>query len=328
MTGVHGQDGVLLSRFLLDRGYRVIGTVSPGSRGSATYGVYLAGVEVREADIRDVGAMSMLLDIERPDEVYNLASFSSVGASWGAAELVAETNGTAVLRLLEILVRHRDAHGSAPRFYQASSSEIYGLAHQQPQDEGTPHYPRSPYGTSKSFAHHLTVNYRESYGLHASNGVLFNHESPLRPSRFVTRKITRAVAEISLGLRDTVVLGDLDVARDWGSAADYVEAMWLMVQQEEPADYVIATGTATSLREFVSLAFAAVGIDDVARYVTQDPALTRPADVPVTRGDAAKARHDLGWRSTATLPELVARMVEVDLERLRSGVEESTTYLS
>jgi GDPmannose 4,6-dehydratase len=324
VTGVTGQDGIYLSHLLLARGYRVVGTTTRSSVGLLPY---LDGIELVTADVRDSEAMSALLRRVRPDELYNLAALSSVGASWQAAEQVAEVNGMAVLRLLETLVRLRDELGWTPRFYQASSSEIFGLAEHQPQNEWTPHRPRSPYGTAKSFAHHLTINYRESYGLFACSGVLFNHESPLRPTRFVTRKISRAVAEISLGLRTTVTLGNLDARRDWGSAADYVEAMWSMLQQETARDYVIATGSTASIRDFADLAFAVVGIDDPARYVEQDPAFMRPADVPQTWGDPARAVADLGWQARTALPALVQHMVATDVLRLRSGVEESPEYL-
>lgn len=323
ITGVAGQDGIYLSRLLLSRGYRVIGL----SLQEVQPDPYLDGVELVTMDIRDGEGMSQLLRRERPDELYNLAAMSSVGESWKAAELVAEVNGMSVLRILEVLVRIRDDTGYAPKFYQASSSEIFGKAQQQPQDERTPHHPRSPYGVSKSFAHYLTVNYRESYGLFACNGVLFNHESPLRETRFVTRKITRAAAEISLGLRDTVTLGNLDARRDWGYAADYVQAMWSMLQQDEPNDYVIATGSVASIHDFVRLAFECVGIGDPEPYIVRDPALMRPTDVPQTLGNPARAVAELGWYAQTSLATLVGKMVAADIARVRSGIENSRDYL-
>jgi GDPmannose 4,6-dehydratase len=296
ITGIAGQDGIYLARFLHAKGYRVVGSSAPGSVSLARLGTYLSGVEVVNADLRDGLAMQELIMRTKPDEIYNLAANSSVGASWQHPAEVAEVNGMAVLRILEILLRFRDEFAVAPRFYQASSSEIFGLAAQQPQDEGTPHYPRSPYGVSKSFAHHLIVNYRESYGLFACNGILFNHESPLRATRFVTRKITRAVAEIHVGIREEFSLGNLDVRRDWGFARDYVEAMWLMLQQPEPEDYVIATGVVSSIRDFVEAAFACVNIANPWDHVRHDnPALRRPADVPQTWGNPALAYERLGW---------------------------------
>jgi GDPmannose 4,6-dehydratase len=328
ITGIAGQDGVYLARFLRDRGYRVVGSTAPVSRSLARLGTYLEGVEIVSMDLRDSAAMQELIMATKPDEIYNLAAMSSVGASWQHAAEVAEVNGMAVLRLLESLLRYRDRFGTAPRFYQASSSEIFGLAAQQPQDEGTPHYPRSPYGVSKSFAHHLTVNYRESYGLFACNGILFNHESPLRATQFVTRKIARSVAEIHLGLRDEFSLGNLDVRRDWGFARDYVEAMWLMLQQPQAEDYVIATGVVSSLRDFVEVAFAFVSIADPWGHIRQDLAMMRPADVPQTWGDPTRARERLGWSSATSFTALVEHMVGTDLKRLRTGVEEAPSLLS
>ncbi|HWB67986.1 MAG TPA: GDP-mannose 4,6-dehydratase [Mycobacteriales bacterium] len=326
ITGIAGQDGIYLTRLLQQKGYRVVGSVhSPDQARRAA--LYIGDAELVQLDITDGASVDAVIGEVRPDEIYNLAAYSSVGASWQQAERVAETNGMAVLRLLESLVRYRDRHGSAPRFYQASSSEIFGLAKQQPQDEGTPHHPRSPYAAAKSFAHHLTVNYRESYGLFACNGILFNHESPLRPTTFVTRKITRAVAEIHLGRRSELTLGNLDVRRDWGAAQDYVRAMWLMLQQPAASDYIIASGKSVSLRDFVDVAFACVGIDDAWSYVRQDPAMMRPADVPQTWGDPSKAERELGWSHTMTFTNVIEQMVWVDVERLQSGVEESPAFL-
>ena len=328
ITGIAGQDGIYLSRFLRAKGYRVVGSAAPGSPSLARLGAYLDDVEIARVDLRDGVAMQELIMATQPDEIYNLAAISSVGASWQHAEEVAEVNGMSVLRVLESLLRYREKFATAPRFYQASSSEIFGLAAQQPQDEGTPHYPRSPYGASKSFAHHLTVNYRESYGLFACNGILFNHESPLRPTRFVTRKITRAVAEIHVGLREGFSLGNTDVRRDWGFAGDYVEAMWLMLQQPEADDYVIATGVSYSIRDFVEAAFACVNVSDPWGRIRQDPAMMRPADVPQTWGSAVHARERLGWSPPTSFAALVEHMVVTDLVRLRTGREESPDLLS
>ncbi|WP_148611857.1 GDP-mannose 4,6-dehydratase [Nocardioides rubriscoriae] len=327
VTGAGGQSGIYLARHLVSLGYRVVGTIRPGASASQAVAAYLAGVEVVEHEQRDGAGFDRLLADLRPDEIYNLAGFTSVGASWGHAEVVAETNGIAVLRILESLVRHRDRHGSAPRFFQPSSSEMFGTADHMPQTESTPHHPRSPYAVSKSFAHHLTVNYRESYGLFTSTGTLYNHESPLRPQKFVTRKISRAVAEIALGRRESVTLGNLDVRRDWGFAGDYVRSMHLMLQQDDPTDYLVATGRSYALSELLRVAFAAVGIDDPAPHVLQDPAFMRPADVADLYGDPTKAREQLGWTPTVGFEQIVEHMVRSDIRRLETGVEESVDYL-
>jgi GDPmannose 4,6-dehydratase len=327
ITGVAGQDGIYLSRLLQAQGYRVTGSVSPGSLNRVHLAVYLSGVEIVEVDVRDGVGMCALLDACRPDEVYNLAALSSVGSSLSDVARVKEVNEDAVLQLVELLLRQRDEHGVMPRLFQASSSQIFGSAEQQPQDEDTPHRPQSPYAAAKTVAHDRVVAARQSDGLFACNGILFNHESPLRPTTFVTRKITRAAAEISAGLRDEVQLGNLDVHRDWGAAADHVRAMWLMLQQETPADYVIATGVASSLRDVVELAFTGAGIEDPWRHVQADPAMMRPADLPQTWGNPARAEAELGWAATTSLAELIAGMVAVDVERIRSGVEESPAYL-
>ena len=301
--------------------------VTPGT-STGRLQVYLPGVETVPLDIRDVEGFAALLEVHQPGEIYNLAARSSVGASWQEAEVVAEVNAMSVLRLLELLLRFRDSHHWCPRFYQASSSEMFGLVESQPQNETTGHRPRSPYAAAKSFAHSVTVNYRESYDLFLCSGILFNHESPLRPERFVTRKITRSAAEIALGRRETLALGNLDVKRDWGAAADYVEAMWLMLQQPRPDDFVIATGVSRSLREVVREAFSAAGIEDVERYVVQDASLYRPSDIPELRGDASKAARELGWAPTQDFAETISQMVRVDAQRLRSGEPESPSYLA
>lgn len=327
ITGVAGQDGVYLGRHLHHQGYRVIGTVRSriGSRG--VLDTYLPMVEVHQIDMRHSEDLGVLLDRERPDEIYNLASWSSVGRSWSDPEQVTAINGLAVLELLEQIKRLRDSDGYDPRVCQASSSEMFGLVRELPQTEESPHHPRSPYAVSKSFAHHTAVNYRESYGMFVAAAVLFNHESPLRPPTFVTRKITQAAAAIALGRQEVLRLGALDIRRDWGAAADYVVAMHAMLQQEQPDTFNVATGESHSLDDFLHEAFAAVGVVDYRDRVVQDPELLRPADVPETIGDASRAREILGWEPTQTFEGLVGRMVAADLTRLQTGVADSVDYL-
>lgn len=326
VTGVGGQDGIYLARLLRRAGYRVVGTVRPtavlGDRA-----VYFEGVEIVRLDQRDRAGFSRLLDALRPDELYNMAGFTSVGASWDHAIEVTETNSLGVVGILDELVRHRDRHGSAPRYFQPSSSEMFGASDHQPQTELTPHHPRSPYAASKSFAHHLTVNYRESFDLFTCTGTLYNHESPIRPEHFVTRKITRAVAAIALGRQDVVTLGNLDIRRDWGFAGDYVQAMHRMLQLDEPRDYIIATGQSRSLAELLDVAFASVGIHDSAAHVLQDPAFMRPADVVELVGDTTRARDEFGWAPTTDFESVIAHMVATDLRRFETGVEECPDYL-
>jgi GDPmannose 4,6-dehydratase len=325
ITGVSGQDGIYLARHLLSLGHRVVGTIRPG-RSTELADVYLPEVDVREVDQRDA-RFGELLDDVRPDEVYNLAGITSVGASWKQAEAVAETNAMAVLRILEAMVAHRDRHGVAPRYFQPSSSEMFGTADQQPQTENTPHHPRSPYAASKSFAHHLTVNYRESYGLYATTGTLYNHESPLRPQAFVTRKISRSVAEIALGRRESMTLGNLDVCRDWGFAGDYVRSMQQVLALDDPQDFIMATGESRPLSYLLEVACAAGGLSDPSAYVQQDPALMRPADIVDLYGDPTKAREQLGWAPSVTFEQVIEHMVHTDIRRLESGVEEDPAYL-
>ena len=326
ITGVIGQDGVYLARYLLSRGYRVVGTTRPGA-GSTLVAAYLPDADVRELDQRDGPGFVALLDDVRPDEIYNLAGFTSVGASWGQAEVVAETNAMSVLRALEALVGYRNRHGVAPRYFQPSSSEMFGTADQQPQTENTPHHPRSPYAASKSFAHHLTVNYRESYDLFTTTGTLYNHESPLRGPAFVTRKISRSVAEIALGRRESMTLGNLDVCRDWGFAGDYVRSMHQMMQLDDPQDFIIATGESRPLSYLLEVAFAAAGLGDPEPYVQRDPALMRPADIVDLFGDPTKAHEQLGWEPTVSFEQVIEHMVHTDIRRLESGVEEHVDYL-
>jgi len=324
ITGVGGQDGIYLARHLLSQGFEVVGT---SARPLGDRAVYLGGVHFRQHDVRDVQGFAALLDEFQPDHVYNLAGFSSVGQSWREAELVSEVNGLAVLRMLEQLLRFRDRCGWAPRFYQASSSEMFGSAGSQMQTETSAHHPRSPYAVAKSFAHHLTINYRESYGLFTSTGILFNHEGPLRGADFVTRKISRAAAAIAHGRADSVELGHLDIRRDWGSAADYVIAMHRMLCHAEPGDFIVATGQTRSLREVLSIAFAAAGLSGYDRYVRVSADLLRPADVNELCGDASRAEQILGWAHQASFETTIERMVAVDLQRLTTGVEECEDYV-
>ena len=309
ITGITGQDGSYLAEHLLGLGYAVVGVTRRSSTDTGTRIEHLRDrIEVVGGDLLDQTSLLALVDRVRPDEVYNLAAQSFVPASFEQPLLTGEVTALGVARLLEAV---RLAHPVA-RFYQASSSEMFGKVQAVPQDEATPFYPRSPYGVAKLYGHWITVNYRESYGLHASSGVLFNHESPRRGLEFVTRKIAHGVARIKHGLQGELRLGNLDARRDWGYAGDYVRAMRLMLQREEPGDYVIATGETHSVREFAELAFAAAGLD-WREHVVVDPALSRPAEVDLLVGDARRARDDLGWEPAVGFPGLVRLMVEADL---------------
>jgi GDPmannose 4,6-dehydratase len=315
ITGITGQDGLYLGELLVDKGYEVFGLVRGQSNPKiATVERIIPGVQLLEGDLTDLPSLIGAMEIAQPDEVYNLAAISFVGLSWRQAELTGEITGMGVLRVLEAIRISTSNDMSRVRFYQASSSEMFGKVREVPQTEATPFHPRSPYGVAKTFGHYMTVNYRESYGAHATSGILFNHESPRRGHEFVTRKVTRAVARISLGLQETLALGNLEARRDWGFAGDYVEAMWRMLQQDEPDDYVVATGETHSIRELLELAFKRVGIDDWMNYVTQDPRFFRPAEVDLLVGDASKARDVLGWTPDVGFTELVHRMVDADLE--------------
>lgn len=316
VTGVTGQDGVLLARLLQARRTTVVGTALPGSRDNDRYLGYLDGVTVVEHDVRDTEGLAALLRAHRPDQVYNLASLSSVGASWSQPELVAEVNGHAVERLVDALLGYRSETGREVRLFQASSAEELGEASE------------SPYARAKLLAREAVVAAREDRGLRACAGILYNHESPLRPLGFVTRKITRGAAEIGLGRRDSLPLGNLEVYRDWGSAREYVRAMTMMVEASEPRDLPLGTGVAHSLRELVERAFAAAGVTDPFAHVSQDPALLRPADASVLVADPEPAATVLGWRAETSFEAVIDEMVAVDLRRLRSGVEESPTYLA
>ena len=315
ITGITGQDGAYLAELLLNKGYRVVGAF----RRSSTVNIArldalgISGdVELVPFDLTDHGNMRRTMDRIGPDEVYNLAAQSFVGVSFEQPITTGDITGVGAVRLLEVI---REVN-PAVCFYQASTSEMFGKAQEVPQTEKTPFYPRSPYATAKLYAHWMTVNYREAYGLHASSGILFNHESPLRGVEFVTRKITLAAARIKYGLQDRLKLGNLDAKRDWGYAKEYVEAMWLMTQQPEPEDYVVATGEPHSVREFVEAAFDAAGLGSWERYVVIDPTFARPAEVDFLVGAASKAKEKLGWEPTTTFKELVSLMVESDLRQV------------
>lgn len=313
ITGITGQDGAYLSRFLLEKGYEVHGMVRRSSSENFERIADLSGrISLHQADLLDQLSIVNLLNEIRPREVYNLAAQSFVPTSWLQPLLTGEFTALGVTRVLEA-VRLVDR---GIRFYQASSSEMFGQVQEEPQTERTPFWPRSPYGVSKVYGHWITVNYRESFDMFCCSGILFNHESPLRGKEFVTRKVTDAVARIKLGRQDKLWLGNLDAMRDWGFAGDYVEAMWLMLQQDQPDDYVVATGEMHTVRELVEIAFAHAGIDP-ADHVEIDARLLRPAEVNHLRGDASKARAKLGWRPRVGFRELVEMMVDADLERVR-----------
>ena len=314
ITGITGQDGSYLAELLLEHGYEVIGVVRRSSSPNLWRIEHLLDrLTLRPADLLDQLSLMRIVQDVRPHEFYNLAAMSFVPASWDQPLLTGEFNSQGVTRMLEA-IRQVDP---AVKIYQASSSEMYGRVREVPQTEMTPFYPRSPYGVSKVFAHYITVNYRESYGMFAVSGILFNHESPRRGLEFVTRKVTDGVARIKLGLSDHLSLGNLDAHRDWGFAGDYVRAMWMMLQQDQPDDYVIATGQSHSVRQLVETAFGHAGLE-WQKYVRIDPALLRPAEVDHLIGDASKAKRILGWSPSITFEQLVARMVDADLAR-RSG---------
>ena len=315
ITGITGQDGSYLAELLLEKGYEVVGMVRRSSAPNLWRIEHLLDrITLKPADLLDQLSLLRLIEDVHPHEVYNLAAMSFVPASWDQPMLTGEFNSLGVTRLLDAI---RRVDGSI-RFYQASSSEMFGKVREVPQTELTPFHPRSPYGVSKVFAHYITVNYRESYDLFAVSGMLFNHESPRRGLEFVTRKVSDGVARIKLGLADTLSIGNLDARRDWGFAGDYVHAMWLMLQQDRPADYVVATGVSHSVRDLVSVAFARAGLD-WTKHVHLDPALLRPAEVDHLLGDASRAGHDLGWKPTVDFEHLVTMMVDADLDRLSAS---------
>ncbi|GAC1651337.1 MAG: GDP-mannose 4,6-dehydratase [Gemmatimonadaceae bacterium] len=311
VTGITGQDGAYLAELLLAKGYSVVGMTRLAPSRSYEHLHHLRDqIKLVSADLLDQQSLIEAVRAVHPDEVYNLAAQSFVASSWTQAVATGEFTALGVTRMLEAVKQE----APAARFYQASSSEMFGRATETPQRETTPFYPRSPYGVAKVYGHFITVNYRESFGLHAVSGILFNHESPRRAPEFVTRKITSAAARIKLGLATELRLGNLDARRDWGFAGDFADAMWRMLQAPTPTDYVIGTGTTHSVRDFCDAAFSVVGLD-YRDYVVQDPALFRPADVELVVADASKARRELGWEPRVAFVELVAMMVEADLAR-------------
>jgi GDPmannose 4,6-dehydratase len=313
ITGITGQDGSYLADLLLEKGYEVHGMVRRSSTETFQRLAHIRDdLTLHTGDLLDQRSLTDVLRETEPDEIYNLAAMSFVAASWTQPVLTAEFTGTGVTRMLEAM---RESVPEA-RFYQASSSEMFGKVLEVPQTETTPFYPRSPYGVAKAYGHFITVNYRESYDLFACSGILFNHESPRRGLEFVTRKVTHGAAAIKLGMREKLLLGNLDAERDWGYAKDYVEAMWLMLQQDEPEDYVIATNEAHSVRELVDIAFDQVGLDP-EEYVGQDPRYYRPAEVDHLIGDYAKAKERLGWEPKTTFEQLIRLMTDADLQLLQ-----------
>ncbi len=320
ITGVTGQDGYYLSKLLLSKGYEVFGLVRGQNNPKIEFlKRELPEVRILTGDLVDLSSLVRALDASQPHEVYNLGAISFVAYSWENASVTSEVTAKGVLNALEATRLYAGDDIGSVRFYQASSSEMFGKVQQVPQRESTLLWPRSPYGVAKVFGHYMTINYRESYGMHASSGILFNHESPMRGPEFVTRKISLAVARIAEGQQESISLGNLDAKRDWGYAGDYVEAMWLMLQQDEADDYVVSTSQTHSVREFLDVAFGHVGISDWEPLVYQDPAFLRPAEVDLLIGDASKARERLGWSPKVDFPALVRMMVDADLERVRSG---------
>ena len=334
ITGITGQDGAYLAKFLLEKGYKVYGTFrrisTPNFWRLQALGI-ADKIELVSFDLLDQSSIISVLNKTQPDEVYNLAAQSFVGASFEQPIATGEISGLGVTRLLDTI----KAINKTIKFYQASSSEMFGLVRETPQDENTPFYPRSPYAAAKLYAHWITTNYRESYGMFACGGILFNHESPLRGLEFVTRKITNGLARIKLGLQNTLILGNLNAKRDWGYAKDYIESMWLMLQQDEPDDYVIATGESRSVREFIEscckeleidIEWKGEGVTEIGidkntgkEIVIVDPRYFRPTETDFLRGDAAKAREKLGWRPTTTFKELVKIMINADMEEIKNG---------
>jgi GDPmannose 4,6-dehydratase len=323
ITGITGQDGLYLSELLLGKGYEVYGLIR--GQNNPKFDLVrelLPDVTLVTGDLTDFSSLIRALERSQPDEVYNLGAISFVAYSWENAMLTTDVTAKGVLNMLEAVRLYSGDDPGRVRFYQASSSEMFGKAQEVPQRETTLLWPRSPYGVAKVFGHYMTINYRESYGMHASSGILFNHESPRRGHEFVTRKVSESVARISLGLQDGITMGDLDAKRDWGFAGDYVEAMWLMLQQDEADDYVISTGVTHSIRDLLDIAFARVGIEDWSGLVTQDPRYMRPAEVDLLLGDSTKARERLGWTPTVGFTELVEMMVDNDLalQRAQAGL--------
>jgi GDPmannose 4,6-dehydratase len=319
ITGITGQDGLYLAELLLSKGYEVYGLIrGQNNPKRALVEQELPGVKLLTGDLTDLSSLIRAYSSAQPDEVYNLGAISFVAYSWENARLTTDVTGSGVLNILEATRLYAGDDISKVRFYQASSSEMFGKVQDVPQRETTLLWPRSPYGVAKVFGHYMTINYRESYGMHASSGILFNHESPRRGPEFVTRKISQAVARISLGIDSQVSLGNLDAKRDWGFAGDYVDAMWRMLQQDEGDDYVVATGVTHSIRDFLDIAFKRVGIDDWSGHVVQDPRFFRPAEVDLLIGDPAKAKEKLDWQPKVTFTELVEMMVDADVDEQRT----------
>ena len=317
LTGITGQDGAYLSQFLLGKGYEVFGVIRRSShRGVEDHRLRWLGVAdqvtLLDGDMGDLSSLVRIVKETQPDEIYNLAAQSFVASSWRQPIHTGNITAIGVTNILEAM----RAEKPDARFYQASSSEMFGLIQQEKQSEKTPFYPRSPYAVAKLYGHWITVNYRESFGFHASSGILFNHESPLRGIEFVTRKVSDAVARIKLGKQKELRLGNIDAKRDWGHARDYVQAMWLMLQQDKPDDYVVATGRTTTVRDMCRIAFEHVGLD-MNKFVVIDPAFYRPAEVEVLLGDPAKAKATLHWEAATTLEEMIHEMVDADIERVR-----------
>ena len=315
ITGITGMDGSHMADFLLEKGYKVFGMERRSSTLNRDNTLHLESDENFEfinGDLSDQNSIFRVLKETKPDEVYNLGSQSFVGESWNTPEQTGDVTGLGALRMLEAIREY----GEDVKFYQASTSEMFGKVKETPQKETTPFHPRSPYGVAKLYGHWITTNYRESYDMFACSGILFNHESERRGVEFVTRKITNGIAKIKLGIEDYITLGNLDAKRDWGHAEEYVEAMWLMLQQDKPEDYVISTGKSHSIRDFLDIAFKYVGIDDWSSYVKKDPALMRPAEVDLLIGDSSKAEKNLGWKTKMELKDLVHRMLDNDLKQL------------
>jgi GDPmannose 4,6-dehydratase len=321
ITGITGQDGRYLAELLIGKGYQVHGLIRGQNNPKA--GVVqdeIPEVELLNGDLTDLSSLIAAVEQVQPDEVYNLAALSFVKLSFSQPELTADVTGSGVLRMLEA-IRIVGGANNRIRFYQAATSEMFGQVHESPQRETTPFHPRSPYGTAKVFGFYTTLNYREAYGIHASNGVLFNHTSPRRGIEFVERKITNAAARIHLGLQDALTLGNIDSSRDFGYAGDYVDAMWRMLQQDQPGDYVVATGRTWTIRQVLEIAFAAVGIDDWSSYVTTDDRFRRPAEVDQLVGDASRAREVLGWEPKSEFPNVLVDMVRRDIETERARAQ-------
>jgi GDPmannose 4,6-dehydratase len=317
ITGITGQDGRYLASHLLSLGYEVYGLVHGQNNPKVKWlEKNLPKAKIIHGDLGDFSSLIHALEISKPTEVYNLGAISFVALSWTQAELVGEATGIGVLRLLEAIRIYENNYQQQVRFYQASSSEMFGKVLETPQTEHTPFYPRSPYGVAKVYGHQITVNYRESYGMFACSGILFNHESPLRGDEFVTKKICKAVVEISIGKRDVIKLGNLESARDWGFAGDYVKAMHLMLQQDKPDDFVIATGKLHTVRQLCEFAFKTVNIQNWERHIEIDDNLKRPAEVDLLQGDATKARKILGWEPTVTFEELIQMMISHELNSI------------